>query len=194
MKAMVCIPGRIREGKTEKEYAKYKPQTEATNGKRRQVDCEICSASLAAGSYRSHLDSQHDIFWSFVLQRDIVIDRPAVIYCAIKSIAVDMYPCPVPNCVGKASTRWALRRHFVDRHPQDHLVIPSKGSVPLPKCERCGMQTDVGALYGRHRHTRLCQEGWDKKKQHEAAEAAWIALTRTFTAYYGEDLERVEVF
>ena len=29
--------------------------------------------------------------------------------------------------------------------------------------------------------------------QHEAAEAAWVALARTFTAY-GEDLERVEVF
>ncbi len=55
------------------------------------------------------------------------------------------------------------------------------------------MQTEVGTLYGRHQHTRLCQEGWDKKKQHEAAEAAWIALTRMFTAY-GEDLERVEVF
>jgi hypothetical protein len=55
------------------------------------------------------------------------------------------------------------------------------------------MQTEVGALYGRHQHTRLCQEGWDKKKQHEAAEAARIALTRTFTAYR-EDLERVEVF
>ncbi len=84
MKAMVCIPGQIREGKTEKEYAKYESQTEATDSKRCQVDCEICGASLAAGSYRSHLKSQHNIFWSFVLQRDIVIDHPAVIYCAIK--------------------------------------------------------------------------------------------------------------
>jgi hypothetical protein len=191
-KAMVCILGQIREGKTEKEYAKYKSQVEATNGKHRQVDREICGTSLAAGSYRSHLELQHDIFWSFVLQQDIVIDHPAVIYRAIKLIAADTCPCPVPNCIGKASTRWALRRQFVDCHPQDLVVILSERSVPLPKCKRCGMQTEVGALYGRHRHTRLCQEGWDKKKQHEAAEAAQIALTRTFTAY-GEDLERVEV-
>ncbi len=106
---------------------------------------------------------------------------------------MDTYPCQVPNCIGKAITRWALRQHFVDRRPQDFVVIPSKGSVPLPKCERCEMQTEVGTLYGRHRHTRLCHEGWDKKKQHEAAEAAWIALTRRFTTY-GEDLERVEMF
>jgi hypothetical protein len=55
------------------------------------------------------------------------------------------------------------------------------------------MQMEVGALYGRHQYTRLCQEGWDKKKQHEAAEAALITLTRAFTTY-GEDQERVEVF
>jgi hypothetical protein len=136
---MVCIPGRIREGKTEKEYAKYKSQMETTDGKRHQVDCEICSASLAAGSYRSHLESQHDIFWSFAIQQDIVIDRPAVIYRAIELIAADTYPCPVPNCVGEASTRWALKRHFVDRYPQDLVVILSKGSTPLPKCKKCGM-------------------------------------------------------
>jgi hypothetical protein len=55
-----------------------------------------------------------------------------------------------------------------------------------------GMQTEIGALYGGHVHTHLCREGWAKKKQHEATEAA-IALRRSFTAY-GEDLERVEVF
>ena len=55
------------------------------------------------------------------------------------------------------------------------------------------MQTEIGALYGGHRHTRLCREGWIRKKQHEAAEAARVALRKTFTAY-GEDLKRVEVF
>jgi hypothetical protein len=55
------------------------------------------------------------------------------------------------------------------------------------------METKVGALYGKHQCTWLCREGWERKKQHEAAEAARIALTRTFMAY-GEDLERVEVF
>jgi hypothetical protein len=51
-KAMVCIPGRIREGYTEEEYANYKSQTvTAANKKCRRVDCEICGASLAAGSY-----------------------------------------------------------------------------------------------------------------------------------------------
>ena len=83
-KVMTCIPGRIREGYTEEEYADYKSQTvTAADKKRRRVDCEICGASLAAGSYQSHLESQHDIFRSMVLQRDIVVDCPAVVYRAI---------------------------------------------------------------------------------------------------------------
>jgi len=192
-KAMVCIPGQIREGKTEEEYAAYKSQAEPLDGKRRRVECEFCGASLAAGSYRGHLETQHDVFRSFVLSRDIVIDRPAVVYRAIELPSVDKYICPVPTCAGETSTKWALRRHFLDRHPQDLVVLPSEGSVPFPKCERCGMQTEIGALYGQHRHTRLCREGWIRKKQHEAAEAARVALRKTFTAY-GEDLERVEVF
>jgi hypothetical protein len=55
------------------------------------------------------------------------------------------------------------------------------------------MQTERGALLGRHQRTQLCREGWDKKVQHEAAETARVALTQSFTAYEDE-LERVEVF
>jgi hypothetical protein len=55
------------------------------------------------------------------------------------------------------------------------------------------MQTDIGALYGQYQHTGLCQEGWEKKFQHEAAETTRVALTQTFTAYR-DTLERVEVF
>jgi hypothetical protein len=191
---MMCIPGRIREGYTKEEYADYKSQTVTAAGKkRRRVNCEICGASLAAGSYQSHLESQHDDFRSMVLQRDIVVDCPAVVYRAIEFLDAGTYFCPVPYCIGEASTKWALRRHFLHWHPQDLVVLPSKGTVPFPRCERCGMQTEVGALYGKHQCTQLCLEGWERKKQHEAAEAAWVALARTFTAYK-EDLERVQVF
>ena len=55
------------------------------------------------------------------------------------------------------------------------------------------MQAEIGTLYGGHRHTRLCREGWAKKKQHEAADAARVALQKMFMAY-GDNLERVEVF
>ncbi len=63
-KVMVCIPGRIREGYTKEGYTEYKSQTvTAADKKRRRVNCEICSASLAAGSAPSpliNLETQHD--------------------------------------------------------------------------------------------------------------------------------------
>ncbi len=122
-----------------------------------------------------------------------MVNCPPVIYRGIKLLGTGTYVCPVPHCVGKASMKWALRRHFLYCHPQDLIVMPSEGTVPYPKCERCGLQTEVGALYGQHQHTQLCHEGWERKKQHEATEAARVALNRTFTAYE-KDLERVEVF
>ncbi len=122
-----------------------------------------------------------------------MVVRPPVVYRATELLSAGMYFCPVPLCIGKASTKWALRQHFLFCHPQDLVVLPSEGTVPFPRCERCGMQTKAGALYGKHQRTWLCCEGWERKKQHEAAEAARIALARMFTAY-GEDLERVEVF
>ena len=79
------------------------------------------------------------------------------------------------------------------RHPQDLIRIPIEGSHPLPKCERCGLQTPVEDLNGGHHRTELCQRGWERKLQHAAAVRSQEALRRLFTAY-GEELERVEVF
>ncbi len=121
-----------------------------------------------------------------------MVDRPPVIYCVIELIAVGKCICPVPYCAGNASTKWSLRWHFNGCHPQDLVVIPSKGTVPLPKCKRCGMQTERGALYEWYQCTQLCQDGWDRKVQHEAAETTRIALAQSFTVYR-DKLERVEV-
>jgi hypothetical protein len=55
------------------------------------------------------------------------------------------------------------------------------------------MQTERRALYGWHQHTQLCQNGWDKKVQHETAETARVALAQSSMAY-GDELERVEFF
>ncbi len=113
-----------------------------------------------------------------VLQREIVVNRLPVIYRAIESIAVGKYICPVPCCAGNARTKWSLRRHFNDCPPQDLIVIPSKGTVPLPKCKRCGMQTEHAALYRWHQCTQLCQDEWDRKVQHEVAETTRIPLAQ----------------
>jgi hypothetical protein len=79
------------------------------------------------------------------------------------------------------------------QHPQDLVCIPIEDSLPLPKCAQCGLQTPVEDLSQGHYRTALCQRGWERKCQHEAAVRSQQALECTFYAN-GEDLERVEVF
>ncbi len=73
------------------------------------------------------------------------------------------------------------------------MCIPIKGSLPLPKCAHCGLQTPVEDLSQGHHHTGLCQRGGERKCQHEAAVHSKRALEHTFSAN-GEELETVEVF
>ena len=138
-KVMTCLPGKIRVAKTEEEYAAQQTG-DTTTAKRRRVICEVCGISLAAESLRSHLETQHNIYRSFVLNRDLVPERTAVIYRATESPATGIYSCPVPQCGGRSGTRFNLRRHFLMQHPQDLVCIPIKGSLPLPQCTHCGLQ------------------------------------------------------
>ncbi len=72
-KVMTYLPGKIRVAQTEEEYASQQTELGTSTTKRRRIDCEVCGASLAAESLRSHLETQHDIFRSFVLNQDIVV-------------------------------------------------------------------------------------------------------------------------
>ncbi len=63
MKVVVCILGQIHEAYTEEQYAEYKSLTgAAADNKHCRVDCDICGASLAAGSYQGHLELQRNVF------------------------------------------------------------------------------------------------------------------------------------
>jgi hypothetical protein len=68
-----------------------------------------------------------------------------------------------------------------------------EGSLPLLRCNRCGLQISYAAMNGWHHETALCKVGVARKVQHAAAERAHLALRQTFIAY-GEELEKVEVF
>ena len=192
MKVMTCVPGNIRVAHTEEAYhtQQYGPVNPTT--KRHRVECDICGVSLAAGSLRSHLETAHDTYRSFVLNRELTVEREPTVYRATTD-ATGTYFCPVPACVGVVGSEGALRSHFLRRHPQDLVVCPAEGSLPLPQCDRCGLQISFTAINGRHYETALCKDGVARKVQYAAAERAHTALQQTFTAY-GAELERVEVF
>jgi hypothetical protein len=128
-----------------------------------------------------------------VLNWDLVPERAAVVYCATELPATGIYLCPVPQCGGHSGTRFNLCQHYLMRHPQDLVCIPIKGSLPLPKCARCGLQLPVEDLSRGHHCTGLCQRGWERKCQHEAAVRSKRAFEHTFSVNR-EELERVQVF
>jgi hypothetical protein len=82
-----------------------------------------------------------------------------------------------------------MRRHFCDVHPMDLIKVPKEGR--FDRCERWGMQ--VHPLYPRHRLSKECQVGVERRQQRETAVTAALALRQQFTIH-SNVLERVEVY
>jgi hypothetical protein len=53
----------------------------------------------------------------------------------------------IEGCPGTATSHANLRQYFMHRHPSDTLVICKEGSIPLPKCENCGMHVPRRAMH-----------------------------------------------
>jgi hypothetical protein len=111
-KVMTCVPGKIRVSHTEEAFHAQQYGPVNPTAKRHRVECEICGASLAAGSLRSHLETQHDTYRSFVLNQELTVEREAVAYQTIAD-ATGTYFCPVPACVGVACSEAVLRLHLL---------------------------------------------------------------------------------
>ena len=154
-----------------------------------RVECDKCGQSLKEGSLASHLETQHGVYRSRVINQEFLVDRPAVVYEAHASAeAWTKYFCPVPKCEGWASTKWNFRRHFQMRHPKDLVDIPGDGVYP--PCLTCGMQTSP--LASGHEWTAMCKEGGLRILQRKAAVDSALALQQRFTAY-GKEVN-VKVF
>ncbi len=82
-----------------------------------------------------------------------------------------------------------MRRHFWDVHLLDLVNVPKEGR--FNRCKRCGMQVHPG--YPRHRLSKECQIGVERKQQRETAVALALALRQQFSVR-GNVLERVKVF
>jgi hypothetical protein len=106
-KVMTCLPGRKQIAWTEEEYAAQQAG-DVTMTKCWCVVCNVCGASLVAESLQSHLQTQRNIYPSFVLNQDLVPERAAVIYHATKLPATGIYLCLVPWCGSKSGTRFNL--------------------------------------------------------------------------------------
>jgi hypothetical protein len=66
-KVVTCVLGNIQVAHTEAAYHVQQLGPVDPTVKRCWVECNICGVSLAEESLQSHLETQHDMYWSFVL-------------------------------------------------------------------------------------------------------------------------------
>ncbi len=177
-KVMTCVPGNIQGPHTEAAYRAQQQGPVDSTVKHHRVECDVCGMSLAAGSFRSHLETQHGTYRLFVPSRELTVEYEPWVYQAIAD-ATGTYFCPVPACVGVACSKAVLRSHFLRHHPQDLVRCPTEGSLPLPQCDRCGLLITCAAMNGRHYETALCRDGVERRVQYAAAERAHISLSQT---------------
>jgi hypothetical protein len=111
-KVMMCVPGNILVAHMEAAYHAQQLGPGNPTAKRYRVECNLCSASLAAGSLRSHLETQHNMYWLFVLNQELTVEHEPRVYQA-NADATGTYFCPVPACVGVACSKAVLRSHFL---------------------------------------------------------------------------------
>jgi hypothetical protein len=79
-KVMTCVPGNIRVAHTEVVYHVQPLGPIDPTAKHRQVECNICGVSLVVQSLRSHLETQNDTYWSFVLNQELTVEHGRWIY------------------------------------------------------------------------------------------------------------------
>ena len=132
---MTFLPGKIRTCLTAEGYRARMDAEFREERKGRTVKCDLCDMEMAAGSLRSHLETQHDTYRYFILDGDEE-ESEGRTYEARRGIATGGWPCPVPKCPGGGRDPYDLRRHFQPRHPRD--LVSVRGET-LPRCEVCGM-------------------------------------------------------
>jgi hypothetical protein len=111
-KVMTCVPGNIWVAHTEEAYHTQQYGPVNPTAKRHWVECDICGVSLAVKSLRSHLETKHDMYWSFVLNQELTVEHEPIVYRATAD-ATGTYFCPVLACVGVVGSEGALRSHFL---------------------------------------------------------------------------------
>jgi hypothetical protein len=77
---MTCILGNIRVAHTKEGYHVQQLGLVNPTAKCHRVECDICGTSLAVGSLRRHLETQHEMYRPFVLNQELTIEHEPWVY------------------------------------------------------------------------------------------------------------------
>ena len=129
----------------------------------RQMWVRVVGYSMA-----KHLLTQHGVYEMKEFPPKLLERREKRVFKAQRSVT-GHFLCPVPGCLGRATTTWSLRQHFAFCHSLDAVNTPEKGQYP--KCQACGMHTNPSVMDCGHERTQTCTLG-----------AAWRCLAAVASA------------
>ena len=197
-KAMTCLPGKIRYRLSDESYNRRfgsgeQAEEQVEEEEEDKVECHICKKMLKPASLQKHLEKQHSVYRSKIIDREFVEERESVEYTC--ETVGDKLCCPVEGCDYNCKTYHSMRRHFCYRHDPDMVRIPNETPSLCPKCDKCCMQVNCKdeRAWGRHWRTKTCKKGNDRRLQREAWRKSARAADVKFYAY-GKELERVDIF
>ncbi len=93
------------------------------------MECDICRLNFLASSLKSHLKNAHGIFQADVIDKEYLETHPGCVYRA-RQLVDGTFQYLVPGCVGEATSKWTLRRHFRHWHPLDSVLLLGEGVLP----------------------------------------------------------------
>ena len=74
-KCMTCVLGKIRTRLSDSIYQNSREGLSTRDKLQdRNVECDICGVELAEASLAGHLESQHDVYRSKVIAKDLLIE------------------------------------------------------------------------------------------------------------------------
>ena len=99
-KVMTCVPGKIRTRHSDDVYNNsIEGLTTATQRQARSVQCDICQKDMQARALDNHLATQHDVYRSKVINKELLVETEPKTFKATQS-ASGCFICPVPDCDG----------------------------------------------------------------------------------------------
>jgi hypothetical protein len=194
-KAMITDPGHIPIGMTSPAY-KFRMTGQGVSEREKRklpTTCPECGKRMNESSVARHMRQVHHIYQDAREQpvsRRLFSDQANSYTVAFPRGERLERNCPVPDCVGKATNGFDMRKHFAKRHPLDEIIIESEGL--LPRCNLCNMHISLAYL-GSHQQSELCRKIQSRNSNVVAVQRANAARRLQFNL--GEhQLEKVDSF
>ena len=133
--------------------------------KRRRITCPVCDQGLQQGNLDAHLLRKHKIKTEDPTPPP---HMPTTYTVSVPQASRQptSVACPVPGCPQMSiSSRYNMRRHFLQRHTQDTICILEEGQFPrCPDCQFFCRQTT------HHKNSKFCADWSARFELHQKIE------------------------